>query len=104
LFYVPVSLKLRSKRQIEASEILSKPLHYELTEEGVAVTADATDEQALLPWDRIYKAVTTRHNFLVFSNRVNAYVIPKAQVASRLPEIYDAFEAHCKDYRLHIKR
>jgi hypothetical protein len=104
IVYVPIALKLQSKHQINASEVLSRPLHFELTEEGVVVTSEAVAEQAVLPWDSIYKAVTTRHNFLIFSNRVNAYIVPKEQVREQLPRIYDAFASHCQDYRLHIKR
>lgn len=51
----------------------------------------------------IYKAVTTKHNLLIYSNRVNAYIIPKAQATEELPQIYAMLRQHCKDYRLHIK-
>ena len=86
------------------SDVLREPLHYELTDEGIVVTSDALEDQALLPWKQVYKAVTTKYNFLIYSNRVNAYIIPKAQVEQQLPAIYDAFENHCEAYRLKIKR
>ncbi len=104
LLYVPITLRVRSKRQILMSEALKNTLHFELNEEGIKVSSNAAGEDATLPWDYVYKAVTTKHNFLIYSNRVNAYVVPKAQVQDVLPQIYDAFEAHCKDFRLKIKR
>lgn len=104
LFYIPVTLRFRSKRQIMMSDVLKDVLHYELTEEGVQVTSAVQSESATLPWKDVYKAVTTKHNLLVYSNRVNAYVIPKAQIEEVLPQVYDAFEKHCEDYRLHFKR
>ena len=83
---------------------MRETLHYELTDEGIVVKSDALDEEALLPWGQVYKAITTRNNFLIYSNRVNAYIIPKAQTEDKLSEIYDAFEKHCEAYRLKIKR
>ncbi len=104
VFYIPITLWIRSKRQVRHSEVLQGVLHYELTEEGITVSSDVGDEKATLPWQYVYKAVTTKHNFLIYSNRVNAYVIPKAQVLEQLPEVFEAFEKHCEDYRLRIKR
>ena len=104
LLYIPITLWFRSKRQISMSDVLRETLHFELNDEGIVVTSDALEEQALLPWKQVYKAVTTRHNFLIYSNRVNAYIVPKAQVEEQLSEIYEAFEKHCEDYRLKIKR
>ena len=102
--YIPITLWFRSKRQIAMSEVLRETLHYELTDEGIVVKSDALDEEVLLPWGQVYKAITTRNNFLIYSNRVNAYIIPKAKTEDKLLEIYDAFEKHCEAYRLKIKR
>ncbi len=103
LLYVPLTLRIRSKQQIHMSDALKDVLHFEMREEGIAVTTDHATEEAVLPWDMIYKAVTTKHNLLIYSNRVNAYVIPKAQVTEKLPQIYAMLRQHCQDYRLHIK-
>lgn len=104
LLYIPVTLRFRSKRQIFASEILKGVLHYTLTEEGVVVSAGRETEQATLPWSYVYKIVTTKSNILIYSNRVNAYIIPKKQVQGQLSEIYDIFEKQMEAYRLKIKR
>lgn len=103
LLYVPLTLRIRSKRQIHMSDALKDVLHFEMREDGIAVTTDHKTEEAILPWDMIYKAVTTKHNLLIYSNRVNAYIIPKAQATEELPQIYAMLRQHCKDYRLHIK-
>lgn len=104
LLYIPITLWFRSKRQILMSDVLRETLHYELTDDGIVVKSDALDQEALLPWKQVYKAMTTKYNFLIYSNRVNAYIIPKAQVQEQLPAIYEAFEKNCEDYRLKIKR
>ena len=84
LLYVPLTLRIRSKRQIRMSSALKDTLHFEMRDEGIAVS-------------------TTKHNLLIYSNRVNAYIIPKAQISDKQPQIYEALRKHCDDYRLHIK-
>lgn len=101
--YLPVSLWFRSKRQIAMSEALSQPLRYALTEEGIVVTSPVSDEPATLPWDGIYKVVSTRSNLLIYSSRVNAYVVPRAAVEEIFPQICGIIKEHVADYRLHLK-
>lgn len=103
LFYMPVSLKMRSKRQIALSDVLQGVLTYELTEEGVVVATDTSDETATLPWDMIYKVVTNKHQLLIYSNRVNAYVVPLECIADQKDAVYGVFRDKVEDYRLHLK-
>ena len=100
---IPISLRLRAKQQVKASDVLSRTLQFQLREDGIFVQVQGLEEEALLPWDGIYKAVTTKHNLLIYSNRVTAYIIPKDQVKEQLPDIYQALREHCEDYRLQIK-
>lgn len=104
LLYIPVTLRFRSKRQIFASEILKGVLHYTLTTEGIVVSAGNEEEQATLPWNYVYKIVTTKSNILIYSNRVNAYIIPKQQIQGQITDIYDVFENEVESYKLKIKR
>ena len=55
LLYVPISLYLRSAKIIKGDEVLSKPLHYEVSEEGIQVTQGVAS--ASLGWDQIYRMV-----------------------------------------------
>ena len=84
LFYMPVTLYLRSKQRIAASEVLKNSLHYCVDGEGISVTQG--DADAKLMWDQVYKMVSTKNNVLVYSNRVNAYVIPRQQLGEKYCE------------------
>ena len=53
LFYMPVTLYLRSKQRIAASEVLKNSLHYCVDGEGISVTQG--DADAKLMWDQVYK-------------------------------------------------
>lgn len=104
LLYIPVTLRFRSKRQVLLSDVLKDVLHFSMDDAGVTVSSDTQEEPACLPWEYIYKAVTTKHSLLLYSNRVNAYVIPKDQVQEQWEEICNILDAKLPDHRKKIKR
>ena len=83
------------------SEVLRGTLHYEVDEEGLHVSQK--EESALLPWEQIYKMVATKHNVLVYSSRINAYVIPRAQLGESYAALRTQAAAHLPAYRLKMK-
>lgn len=78
LLYPPLSLNIRSKHALASSEVLRNTLHYMVDESGFGVSQG--EESAKLAWTQIYKMVATKNNVLVYSNRINAYVIPRVQL------------------------
>ena len=74
---------------------------YEVDEEGLHVSQK--EESALLPWEQIYKMVATKHNVLVYSSRINAYVIPRAQLGESYAALQTQAAAHLPAYRLKMK-
>lgn len=82
---MPVTLWLRSKSALAASEVLRGTLHYLVDENGFTVSQG--EESANLPWDQIYKMVATKSNVLVYSTRINAYIIPREQLGEQYKEL-----------------
>ena len=78
LVYMPITLWLRARQSIKASPVLSNVLHYSIDEDGFTVTQG--EESGVLAWKQIYKMVATKKLVLVYSNRVNAYIIPRKQL------------------------
>lgn len=101
LVYVPFSLYMRSKRQILASKVLQGVLHYKLDEEGIHVSQN--DQTADLPWNQIYKVVSTKSNLLIYSSRVNAYVIPRNIIEKEYEKAAQLASEHLEKYRLKLK-
>ncbi|MCI9176497.1 MAG: YcxB family protein [Lachnospiraceae bacterium] len=100
LFYVPVSLNLRSKQQIRSSEVLKQALHYKIDDTGVHVSQG--EETADLEWKQIYKMVATKNSLLIYSNRVNAYVIPQKAIGEQYEKVVGLAVNHLEDYRLKL--
>lgn len=101
LIYVPVSLYMRSKQQILSSEVLRQALHYRVDEEGVHVSQN--DQTADLLWNQIYKVVSTKSNLLIYSSRVNAYVIPRKAISDEYETVAQLAGNHLEKYRLKLK-
>lgn len=78
LLYIPITLKMRAKKTIQKNTVLSGVLHYAISEESIV--ASTADDQGELPWDNIFKMISNKKYLLIFSNRVNAYIIPRNQL------------------------
>lgn len=108
LLYSPISLLMRSKAQVAASVVLQNTLCYEFCDEGIMVFSDAVEEgaenRALLPWKDVYKIVETGRQLLIYSSRVNAYVLPKEQIGDGLPDLKTYIRERTDSFRLSLKK
>lgn len=81
----PVQMLSRSFNLVKLSPVLSKPLKYTFTEEGILVSQD--DDDALLPWENIVKVIETKNLILVYSSPKNGYILPKAQYEEKCENV-----------------
>jgi hypothetical protein len=101
LIYTPVALKSRSKRQMLLSPVLKEPMHYTFDEAGVHVAIG--EEQADLEWKMIYKMISTGKQLLIYSTRINAYILPLEQVQEQYPAIKELAEKNLEPFRCKFK-
>lgn len=101
LFYLPITLYRRAEVALKKNEVLAGEIQYILSEEGVKVQCG--DEEALLPWECVYKVVATKTNILIYSTRVNAYVIPRKQVEDIYGDIFKVVNENLEKYRVSMK-
>lgn len=97
LFYFPVTLKMKAKSQIAMSEALKEALEYAVDEEGIHVSQKG--ENACLQWKQVYKMVTTKHNVLIYSSRVNAYVIPRTIIGTQYQALKELADSKLEKYQ-----
>lgn len=98
LVYVPGNLYLRSKKQVSSSDVLKNALHYRIDDAGIHVSQG--EQTADLEWKQIYKMVSTRSQLLIYSSRVNAYIIPKEIIEQQYEAILGLAISHLESYRL----
>ncbi len=92
LFYMPVNLKFASKHRVATQKEFQQPLHYALLEEHIAVSLG--EEKSELPWKQVRKVVGTKHNLLIYTNRINAYVIPWREVEGKEDAVKEIISKH----------
>ncbi len=102
LFYIPMSLRLRVKAQMQ-QPVFMYPITYELMDSCIAVSSPSAEEPAELPWEYVYKVATWKEYLLIYTNRVNAYIIPKEEISAEYADIVAYIKSHVEDYKLQIK-
>ncbi|MGN1155233.1 MAG: YcxB family protein [Agathobacter sp.] len=98
LVYVPISLYLRSSKIVKSDEVLSKPLHYAVSEEGIRVTQG--EAGALLEWKDVYRMIAKGKRVLIYSNRIHAYIIPKHQIEKEYDALIELAKTKLEKYRI----
>lgn len=101
LIYMPITLRLRAKQSIAVSPVLSGVLHYYIDEDGFTITQG--EASGVLAWKQVYKMVSTKHLVLVYSNRVNAYVIPRKQLGEQYIPLAKLATEKLPKFRLKMK-
>lgn len=101
LMYIPISLYTRSKRQILSSEILKNALHYIVDETGVHISQNGAS--ADLPWEQVYKMISTGNHVFIYSSRIHAYIIPISQIRQEYDSLRSLAETCLPKFRCRMK-
>lgn len=99
LVYVPVSLWIRSKTIVnDPKNALSKVLHYEFTEDAIQVSVEA--ESVEFKWENIYQMKKSGSLLMVYTNRINAYILPLVQLEDKYEELSKLAHVKLEKYRI----
>ena len=102
LVYVPVSLWLRVKKTItDSNNALSKTLHYDFEEDAIRVSVE--EEKVEFKWENIFQMKSTSDLVLVYTNRINAYILPKSQLGDKYNKLSELAHKKLEKYRIKMK-
>lgn len=101
VFYQPVALYYRSRRQVMGNEAFKEPLHYVVDDKGISVTSGESTES--LPWEKMYKAVSTSRSVILYTGRVNACIFPKEDMKDRTQDVIRIISAHMDPKQVNIR-
>ena len=94
ILYVPVSLWLSAKRTLKK---LSNTLHFVFSENAISVMQG--EEKVEFQWENIYRMIATRELVLIYTNRINAYIIPRKQMGTQYTELKQLANTKLEKYR-----
>lgn len=102
LVYVPVSLWLRVNKIVkDENNALSKSIHYEFEEETIRVSVG--EESVEFKWENIFQMKTSGNLLLLYTNRINAYIFPLAQVGDDYEALSKMAHSKLEKYRIKMK-
>lgn len=102
LVYVPVSLWLRVNKTVkDENNALSKSIHYEFEEETIRVSVG--EESVEFKWKNIFQMKTSGNLILLYTNRINAYIFPLAQVGDNYEALSKLAHSKLEKYRIRMK-
>ena len=102
LVYVPISLWLRVNKIVnDENNALSKNLHYEFEEDVIRVSVG--EESVEFKWENIFQMKTCGDLLLVYTNRINAYILPIVQLGEAYDDLSKLAHAKLEKYRIRMK-
>ena len=102
LVYVPVSLWIRVKKIItDENNALSKTLHYDFEEDSIRVSVE--NENVEFKWENIFQMKATKDMVFVYTNRINAYILPKEQLGEHYERLSELAHKKLEKYRIKMK-
>lgn len=81
LIYQPWTLFISSAKQVTTNPVFSKPIHYELSENGITVSQDGQTTE--IGWDGVFRIREGRRSILVYTGKKNACIWPKSQLGDQ---------------------
>ena len=95
LIYIPCTLALRAKAAVKTGGSFEKPVHITIGDDGVGIAVG--DQSNQIAWDGIYRLKNRKNQFLIYTGRITALIIPKRCISEdqikRVQKYYDQHEA-----------
>ncbi len=101
LVYLPITLYLKVRQTFLLSPVFKEPLHYTLDEEGLTVTQGEVTNTAR--WEDVIKVESTGRSIFVYTSRVNASILPRAQMGDRMIPAIQCISTHVEPRKVKIK-
>ena len=95
LVYQPWTLYTQAVKQAKLNPVFKEPLHYELSEEGIAVTQGEAASQ--MEWSAVSKVRETARCILVYTGKRNACILVKNQMGEKEKEVREILKKYVPD-------
>lgn len=101
VLYLPVALYINAKKQVMLNPVFKQTLHYTLDEEGITITVgEESDSQK---WSDMHKAVSTPKSIVIYTNKINACIFPKADMKDKMPDVIRMISTHMEPSKVAIR-
>ncbi|MCM1135320.1 MAG: YcxB family protein [Clostridium sp.] len=101
LVYLPWTLFIKSRQQYLSNPAFKNPLHYTMTDEGVAVSQG--EETQSQKWEDMHKAVSTPRSLILYTSPVNASIFPKKDLGDKAAGVIEMISTHMPPKKVKIR-
>lgn len=77
----PLRFLANSGKQMKLNKVYQEQLQYQLDESGITVSQNETTQT--IGWDNLVKIVETKHQFIVYSSKIHAFIFPKQDIGAQ---------------------
>ena len=102
LFYMPVTLYTRAKKQILLNPAFKKAIHYVMDDNGVTVS-DGENEMTA-EWSDMFRAYSTNQSIILATSRINAWIFPKKDLKEDRYALIEMISTHMSPDKVRIKQ
>lgn len=102
LLYEPWTLYTGSVKQVKLNPVYRKPLHYSISEEGIAVQQG--DETGQVKWEDVRLVRETSQSILVYTGKKNACIWIKEQLGQKETLVREILKAYVLSDKLKLKQ
>ena len=98
----PVILYSRARGQVKRNKAYKQPLNYKADANGITISQE--EQQQMVEWEKFFKVVETKQQFLVYSTPVYAFIFPKSQMGEEdSRNFHELVLVSTKDTRVQLK-
>ena len=102
LFYMPVTLYTRARKQILLNPAFKKAIHYVMDDNGVTVS-DGENEMTV-EWSDMFRAYSTNQSIILATSRINAWIFPKKDLKEDRYALIEMISTHMSPDKVRIKQ
>ena len=101
ILYMPVTLYMKSSKQVALNPVFKEPLHYILDDTGITVRSGENEDS--IEWSGIYKVTSTTRSIILYTTRVNACIFPKDDLGADLVDVIQMISKHVEPKKVNIR-
>lgn len=97
----PVILYFRARGQLKRNKAYQNDLKYDIDKNGITVSQGELSQT--IGWMHLIKIVETKSQFLIYSNRVNAFIFPKSAIGEDCEKFENMILEFTKGNQIQLK-
>ncbi|MGB4658401.1 MAG: YcxB family protein [Mobilitalea sp.] len=100
MIYIPLTIYLKAKKQMEQASAHPNKIHYIISEHGIAILAG--DKKQFQSWSKLYKVVSTGKSIIVYTDEMNACILPKEDMGLTRKTVMEFIYANMSKERVQL--